>query len=63
MIRALREKDVDNLSALTSNENVYRYISPFLYKKSRGNLLAAIRNLPGEILKKETAYRRSLSSK
>lgn len=23
MIRALREEDVDNLSALTSNENVY----------------------------------------
>ena len=23
MIRAMREKDVDNLSALTSNENVY----------------------------------------
>lgn len=47
MIRAMREEDVDNLSTLTSNENVYRYISPFLYKKSRGNLLAAIRNLSG----------------
>lgn len=23
MIRAMREKDVDNLSTLTSNENVY----------------------------------------
>ena len=29
MIRAMREKDVDNLSALTSNENVYRYIPSF----------------------------------
>lgn len=29
MIRVLREEDVDNLSALTSNENVYRYIPPF----------------------------------
>lgn len=29
MIRALREEDVDNLSALTSNENVYRYIPSF----------------------------------
>ena len=47
MIRAMREKDVDNFSALTSKENVYRYIPPFLYKKSRGNLLAAIRNLSG----------------
>lgn len=45
MIRVLREEDVDNLSNLTSNENVYRYIPHFLYKKSRGNLLAAIRNL------------------
>ena len=47
MFRALREEDVNNLSALTSKENVYRYIPPFLYKKSRGNLLAAIRNLSG----------------
>ena len=29
MIRVLREEDVDNLSTLTSNENVYRYIPPF----------------------------------
>lgn len=29
MIRAMREEDVDNLSALTSKENVYRYIPPF----------------------------------
>ncbi len=48
IIRAMREEDVDNLSILTSNENVYRYIPPFLYnKKSRGNSLAAIRNLSG----------------
>jgi len=45
MIRALREEDVDNLSTLTSNENVYRHIPSFRYKKSRGNLLAVIRNL------------------
>ncbi len=47
MFRAMREEDVNNLSALTSKENVYRYIPTFLYKKSRGNLLAAIRNLSG----------------
>lgn len=29
MIRAMREEDVDNLSTLTSNENVYRYIPSF----------------------------------
>ena len=45
MIRVLREEDVDNLSALTSNENVYRHIPSFRYKKSCGNLLAVIRNL------------------
>ena len=47
MFRAMRDEDGNNLSALTSKENVYRYIPPFLYKKSRGNLLAAIRNLSG----------------
>lgn len=55
MIRAMREEDVDNLSTLTSNENVYRYIPPFLYKKSRGNLLAAIRNLSGRDFEKRNS--------
>ena len=47
MIRAMREEDVDNLSTLISNETVERYSPSFLYKKSCGNLLAAIRNLSG----------------
>ena len=34
MIRAMREEDMDNLSTLTSKENVYRYIPPFLYNFS-----------------------------
>lgn len=55
MICAMREKDVDNLSTLTSNENVYRYIPPFLYKKSRGNLLGQFATFPGEILKKRNS--------
>lgn len=45
IIRKMTEDDVDALSEITSNDNVYKYIPPFLYKKSRGNLLAAIRNL------------------
>ncbi len=47
VIRKMTEDDVDALSEITNNDIVYRYIPPFLYKKSRGNLLAAIRNLGG----------------
>jgi len=47
IIRKMTEDDVDALNEITSNDNVYRYIPPFLYKKSRGNLLAAIKNLGG----------------
>jgi [ribosomal protein S5]-alanine N-acetyltransferase len=47
VIRKMTEDDVDALSEITNNDLVYRYIPPFLYKKSRGNLLAAIRNLGG----------------
>lgn len=47
IIRKMTEEDIDSLSEITNNENMYRYIPPFLYKKSRGNLLAAIRNLGG----------------
>ena len=42
VIRKMTEDDIDALSEITNNEHVYRYIPPFLYKKSRGNLLAAI---------------------
>lgn len=47
LIRKMVESDLDALAEITENENVYRYIPPLLYKKSRGNLLAAIRNLGG----------------
>lgn len=47
IIRKMTEDDIDSLSEITNNDNVYKYIPPFLYKKSRGNLLAAIRNLGG----------------
>jgi Acetyltransferases, including N-acetylases of ribosomal proteins len=45
IIRKMTENDIDALSDITNNDNVYRYIPAFLYKKSRGNLFAAIRNL------------------
>lgn len=47
IIRKMVEGDVDDLIEITDNPNVYRYISPFLYRKSKGSLLTAIRNLSG----------------
>ncbi len=35
VIRKMTDADVDALDEITSNENVYRYIPPFLYKKAR----------------------------
>lgn len=52
-IRKMTEDDVDALSEITNNDHIYRYIPPFLYKKSRGNLLAAIRNLGGRDFEKK----------
>ena len=53
VIRKMTENDVEALSLITENENVYRYVPPFLYKKSRGNLLVAIRNLGGRDFEKK----------
>ncbi len=53
IIRKMTDDDVDSLGEITNNDNVYRYIPPFLYKKSRGNLLAAIRNLGGRDFEKK----------
>ncbi len=53
IIRKMTEKDVDALSEITNNDFVYKYIPPFLFKKSRGNLLAAIRNLGGRDFEKK----------
>lgn len=47
IIRKMEEKDVEALEEITSNENIYQYISPFLFKKSRKSLLTAIQNLGG----------------
>ncbi|WP_448909765.1 hypothetical protein [Holdemania massiliensis] len=62
IIRKMVEDDVDDLMEITNNPNIYQYVPPFLYKKSRGNLLAAIRNLGGRDFDKlETDYCRHLS--
>lgn len=47
IIRKMTESDVDALMEISHSENVYRYIPPFLYKKSKGFLLTAIRNIGG----------------
>lgn len=53
IIRKMDGADLDALAEITDNENVYRYIPPFLFKKSRGNLLAAIRNCGGRDFDKQ----------
>lgn len=53
IIKKMSESDVDALSEITGNANIYRYILPFLYQKSRGTLLTAIRNLGGRDFEKK----------
>lgn len=45
IIRKMSAEDVEALSEITNNDNVYKYIPPFLYKKSKDNLVMAIKNL------------------
>lgn len=52
VIKKMAEDDLEALNEITGNDNVYRYIPPFLYKKSRGNLLTAIRNFGGRDFEK-----------
>lgn len=47
VIRKMDANDVDALSEISNNEHVYRFISPFLYKKSEKFLKTAIENLGG----------------
>lgn len=53
VIRRMDESDVDALNEITCNEQVYRYIPPFLYRKSRSSLLTAIRNIGGRDFEKK----------
>lgn len=47
IIKKMSETDVEALEEITNNDNVYKFIPPFLYKKSCNFLLSAIRNLSG----------------
>lgn len=52
IIKKMEECDVQALRNITDNTNVYRFIPHFLYKKSVGNLLAAIKNCGGRDFEK-----------
>lgn len=45
--------DVAALSEISNNNNVYKYISPFLYKESNKMLETAIKNLGGRDFEKK----------
>lgn len=45
IIKKMELNDVEALSEISNNDNVYRFISPFLYKKSDKVLETAIKNL------------------
>lgn len=47
IIRKMEESDVPALSEISNNDNVYKYIPPFLYKKTDKFLETAIKNLGG----------------
>ena len=53
IIRKMTDADVDALMEITENDNVYKFIPPFLYKKSRKTLLTAIKNLVGRDFDKQ----------
>lgn len=45
IIRKMELNDVEALSEMSNNDNIYRFIPPFLYKKSNKALETAIKNL------------------
>lgn len=48
IIRKMESNDIAALSEISNNDNVYKYIPPFLYKKSKKVLETAIKNLGGK---------------
>lgn len=48
IIGKMESNDVAALSEISNNDNVYKYIPPFLYKKSNKVLETAIKNLGGK---------------
>lgn len=49
----MEDNDTLALSEISNNENVYKYISPFLYKKNMKFLSTAIKNLGGRDFEKK----------
>lgn len=53
IIRKMETNDVAALSEISNNENVYKYVQPFLYKKSNKALETAIKYLGGRDFEKK----------
>ena len=53
IIRKMDMNDVAALPEISNNDNVYKYISPFLYKESNKMLETAIKNLGGRDFEKK----------
>lgn len=53
IIRKMELSDVAALSEISNNDNVYKYLPPFLYKKSNKTLETAIKNLGGRDFEKK----------
>lgn len=54
IIKQMELSDVDALSEISHNDNVYKYIPAFLYKKNNKVLEIAIQNLSGrDFMKKK----------
>lgn len=53
IIRKMDMSDVTALLEISNNDNVYKYISPFLYKKSNKMLETAIKNFGGRDFEKK----------
>ena len=53
IIRKMDMNDVAALPEISNNDNVYKYISPFLYKESNKLLETAIKNLGGRDFEKK----------
>ena len=47
IIKKMEESDVPALAEISRNDNVYKYMPPFLYQKSDAALAGAIKNLGG----------------
>ena len=53
IIRKMELNDVAALAEISSNDNVYKFLPPFLYKKSNKALETAIKNLGGRDFEKK----------